>query len=167
MCTLHVIRLRGPWEFVPLAEFVEPVTAESCRVVESTADLPPAGRLQMPGDWGASLGVAFRGRVEFRRRFGRPTGIDGGERVWLVCDGADAWAKLTLNGEPLGHVAGPAEAAEFDVTGLLRERNELAAVVECPRRAADGACLDRGPRADLPGGLIGEVRLEIRGLTAT
>jgi beta-galactosidase/beta-glucuronidase len=116
----------------------------------------------MPADWGEALGSEFRGRVEYRRRFGCPTGIGEGQRVWLVCDGADAWAALSLNGQPLGDVEGPATPSEFDVTVRLQERNEIAATVECPRRTADGQYVERGERASLPGGLIGETRLEIR-----
>ncbi len=169
MSTLHAIRLRGPWDYVPLAAFVERDVGDVSDIgdagalVESTVDLPPAGRMAMPADWGESLGCAFRGRVAYRRRFGQPTGVESAERVWLVCDGAEAWATLTVNGERLGDVNGPASRSEFDVTALLRERNELTATVECPRRTADGRFADRGERSALPGGLVGEVRLEIRG----
>ncbi|MEX2188410.1 MAG: hypothetical protein WD875_16500 [Pirellulales bacterium] len=162
MSTLHVIRLRGPWQFTPLARFVAESSGDSVRLVESTDGLPPSGQLQMPADWSELLGREFRGRVEYRRRFGRPTGIDSGRRVWLVCDGADAWAALTLNGQRLGDVDGPAARAEFDITERLQERNEITATVECPRRTDDGQGVDRGNRTSLPGGLIGETRLEIR-----
>jgi beta-galactosidase/beta-glucuronidase len=138
MSTLHVIRLRGPWEYT-----VEAISSAS----NETAELPPAGRLTMPTDWSESLGDAFRGRVAYRRRFGKPTNLASDERVWLVCDGAAARAALELNRQSLGDVSGPKMPTEFDVTDLLGDRNELVAVVESLKEV---------------GGLTGEVRLEIR-----
>jgi beta-galactosidase/beta-glucuronidase len=143
MSTPHVIRLRGPWEYT--------VEARSSASSETT-ELPPTGRVTMPTDWAASLGDAFRGRVAYRRRFGKPTNLASNERVWLVCDGATARAAIELNGQSLGEVSGPSMSAEFDVTELLAERNEaerneLVAVVESVNEV---------------GGLTGEVRLEIR-----
>lgn len=168
MSTLHVIRLRGPWDYTPLARFVDGGDAAIPSVeplVESAADLPPSGRVRMPCDWAESLGAGFRGRVAFRRRFGRPTGIDDGQRVWLVCEGANARATLVLNGEPLGEVSGPSAPSEFDVTARLHERNELTATVEFPHPTGGLANCDEGA-ATLVGGLTGEVRLEIRAAVA-
>jgi hypothetical protein len=110
----------------------------------------------MPTDWGASLGGGFLGRVRYVRRFNQPSGIKPAVQVWLVFDGADARADVTLNDRPLGRVEG-ASRAEFDVTSLLRQHNVVTAVVE------KGPADDRGDRVHLPGGLIGEVRLEFRG----
>jgi beta-galactosidase/beta-glucuronidase len=138
MSTPHVIRLRGPWEYT--------VEARSSASSETT-ELPPTGRVTMPTDWAASLGDAFRGRVAYRRRFGKPTNLESNESVWLVCDGATARATLELNSQALGDVLGPNSPVAFDVTPLLGERNELAAVVESLHEV---------------GGLTGEVRLEIR-----
>lgn len=146
MSTLHVIRLRGPWEYVVEARFLA-AADRAAGATESTSDLPLPGRAAMPACWANSLGPDFRGRVSYRRPFGKPTGITPAERIWLVCDGADPQASLTLNDEPLGTIDGPASPAEFDVTDRLRERNVLVAIVES---------------ADRAGGLTGEVRLEIR-----
>jgi beta-galactosidase/beta-glucuronidase len=122
----------------------------------------------MPADWGQSLGADFRGCVRYRRPFHGPTGLtpDLYLKVWLVLEGADARATVTLNGQPLGIVPGPDCQTEFDVTTMLQEQNELIVVVECP--ACDGdRPLPRTPdRQQRPGGLIGEVRLEIRGQDA-
>lgn len=56
------------------------------------------------------------------RRFNRPTGIDGGQRVWLAWDGSanDAW----LNEERLDEYqhCGP---SRFDVTQRLEPSNVL------------------------------------------
>jgi beta-galactosidase/beta-glucuronidase len=146
MSTLHTIRLRGPWEYTVQSR-IEGASDAASALVESNSNLPPSGRIVMPATWAESLGPEFRGRVEYRRRFGRPTGITPNESVWLVCDGAEASAAFSLNGDLLGSTAGPDSPAEFDVTTRLTERNELVAVVECTHCA---------------GGLTGEVRLEIR-----
>lgn len=52
------------------------------------------------------------------RRFNKPTGLDGGERVWLVWDGAVESAEL--NGEPLD-----VTPTRHDVTDRLRLANEM------------------------------------------
>lgn len=52
-----------------------------------------------------------------RRRFHKPTGLDAGQRVWLV---ADRWPDvLTLNGNELG------AGLRHDVTDRLAPSNEL------------------------------------------
>lgn len=105
----------------------------------------------MPATWAASLGADFRGRVAYLRRFGKPTNLSPTEQVWLVCEGAAEHASLAVNGHQLGSVTGPNSLAEFDVTTLLGERNELVATVESNQAT---------------GGLTGEVRLEIREASA-
>ena len=60
MPDMHVIRLRGPWEYEPLAHTF--IAADGTRH-ESTESLPPRGRVHLPADWGTTLGPEFRGRV--------------------------------------------------------------------------------------------------------
>jgi hypothetical protein len=113
----HRIRLRGPWD------------------VELGG--PPA-RVTMPASWGD-----FAGRAVYRRRFGYPGRIDSFERVWLTFRQVADHAEVTLNGSLVGVCD---RAGEFEVTPLLRPRNELVVEVE------------GGPG----GGLVGEVALEVR-----
>ena len=54
------------------------------------------------------------------RRFNKPTGLDGGERVWIAWDGAVESAEL--NGDPLTVSLSP---NRHDVTDRLRLTNEL------------------------------------------
>ncbi|HEX4142103.1 MAG TPA: hypothetical protein VHY91_01025 [Pirellulales bacterium] len=153
----HVIRLRGPWQYEPLAQWI--LDAEGTqRTVEP---LPPAGRMVMPADWSEPLGRDFRGRVRFLRSFGRPTRLEPDEQVWLVCDGVDLTGWALLNGEQLGPLPGFRQPASFDVTSRLKERNELAIDVELPPLSYDDEQQLRPDRAGLAGGVIGEVRLEI------
>ena len=87
---------------------------------------------------------AAAGRVRLRRRFGRPTGLESGDVVWLVVEGAAPPGVVTLNGHQLGE-AGQGTPGRFDVTDHLAERNCVTIEVDLP---------DAGPP-------LGEVRLEI------
>lgn len=131
----HRIRLRGPWEYEPLARREPP-----------TGDLPPAGRMVLPCRWREGGLGDFVGRVRFRRRFGYPGRIDPHERVWLTFAGVDATTEVSLNGRFLGRHEGASEPFEFEVTSLLQPRNELMVEVESAGN----------------GGLWGEVAMEIR-----
>ena len=164
----HSIRLRGPWDYEPLARSA-PASALEAGAESGQSEpadlepvLPPPGRVKMPTDWGDSLGAEFFGRVRYCRRFNRPRGLEPHESVWLVLDGADGWADISLNGEPLGRAGGYALAARFDVTESLAERNELIVDVTLPHPDAAGEQALRAGCENLPGGLVGEVRLEIR-----
>jgi hypothetical protein len=84
--------------------------------------------------------------VRLGRRFGIPRQIDAHERVWLTLGGVESRTKIWLNGQSLGEHGGAAAPLEFEITSLLKERNELVVEVE-------------GSSA---GGLWGEVALEIR-----
>jgi beta-galactosidase/beta-glucuronidase len=155
----HVIRLRGPWEYEPLARVS--IAADGSRS-ESTAELPPAGRVHLPADWGTTLGMTFRGRVRYTRRFGLPTNLEPHEQVWLEIDGVDYFGTVSLNGRSLGDVVGYRSAREFDIRNVLTERNLLTLEVELPAYGPGAAAPGRPNREHLPGGPIGEVRLEIR-----
>ncbi len=121
----HLIRLRGPWQYSPLVCFGD-------------GPLPPPGGVELPTDWGATLGECFRGRVRYERNFNSPTNLDPHERVWLVIDGADARADVSLNGDPLGAVEGYALSAEWDITEKLGPRNTLSIEVEQLDAASQG-----------------------------
>jgi hypothetical protein len=101
----------------------------------------------MPCRWHESGLAGFAGRVRYRRRFGYPGRIDEVERVWLTFAGANDSVVVTLNEVQLGRVEQACEPFEFEVTQLMRPRNEL--LVEVSGTA---------PSA----GLWGEVALEIR-----
>ncbi len=75
-------------------------------------------------------------------------------------EGANARAVAVLNGQRLGEVVGASKPARFDVTAVLSSHNTLEVDVSLDRAAFGDSAL-RGPRAGAPGGLVGEVRLEI------
>jgi hypothetical protein len=102
----------------------------------------------MPCDWSASLGHDFRGRVRYLRRFGRPGFPEPYEQIWIVFNGVRSRASVSLNGDPLGELQAD-DPGNFEVTNRLEFRNILEVIVEHPAQTPD------------PGGLIGEVHLEI------
>lgn len=132
---MHTIRLRGPWHF---------------EVVRAAADSPPplaaSGRVTMPADWEASLGADFRGTVRYRRVFHRPTNLAPDDRVVLMFSEVRGALSAWLSGQPLASLA--SDERWFDITSLLSDSCELIAEITH----------DAGPG---PGGLVGEVRLEI------
>jgi hypothetical protein len=158
----HIIRLRGPWELQPLTQWRRGADGP---LLEVNDPLPPGGRLEMPSDWSPLLGADYYGRVRHRRRFGRPTGLDSGQIVWLVCDGAAGAANVALNGAPLGALLGPTTPVRFDVTDRLLARNEL--VIDVEFLAIDTASIETAKQSSAVGpncgGLTGDVRLEIVG----
>lgn len=153
----HVIRLRGPWEF-EVIERAAPADGAECGDPAASR----SGKVKLPCDWSEALGRTFRGKVRYRRRFNRPSGLDPHERVWLIVEGVDAFGAAALNGRALGEVRGYALPARFDVTDLLGQANELLLEVELPSAMHDASAPLRPGREDLAGGPIGEVRLEIR-----
>lgn len=105
----------------------------------------------MPGTWRSVFGDAA-GTVRFRRRFGCPTNLDANERVILVFDGIAGTGKICLNDHLLGKIPPDCEAAEYEITPILKStRNEVVAELH----------FDPGS-SDKPGGLWGPVALEIR-----
>jgi hypothetical protein len=140
----HRIRLRGPWDCQPL---VRVTVTRKGEVATKYGPLPPPCRMTLPCRWRDGGLGDFAGHVRFCRRFGYPGRIDSWERVWLTFAGVDEAAEVWLNGQLLGRCEGADSPFEFEVTELLRARNELVAVVEAP--AGNG-------------GLWGEVALEVR-----
>jgi hypothetical protein len=131
----HRIRLRGPWEYE--------LVAESSRLPES---LPARGRMTMPCRWGQGGLPGYAGRVCFRRSFSWPGRLEVYERLWLTFAGIHAAAEVWLNGQALGRQDQPGPF-EFEVTSIIRLRNEMVVEVEAP---------------DDSGGLWGEIALEVR-----
>lgn len=109
----------------------------------------------MPADWSALLGGDFLGRVRYRRTFQKPTGLDSGERVFLVVEGPQSRGEVTLSRELIGDVA-RGERLRVDITERLEDHNTLEIEVEHPAGGTGDDASALGP-----GGLVGEVRLEI------
>lgn len=79
------------------------------------------------------------------RRFGRPAGLEAGDRIWLVARGAGP-VGLECNGVVLPAAAEAAAERRHDITPLLRQRNELV-LVPAPGGSSAGAARLAGPLA--------------------
>src|SRR5689334_15161480 len=109
---MHTIRLRGPWEYSVLSRWLARGTEES------TEPLPADGKLEMPADWGATLGSDFRGRVRYRRRFGYPTGLQAEDKIDLVFERVNASGRVWLNDVLIGEIPSGGQPAKFSVRQL-------------------------------------------------
>ena len=118
-------------------------------------DYPSECRLHSPSDWGDWLGHSFRGRVEYRRRFGLPTQLDPDQAVWLVFEAVDFEASISLNEKELGTMQLGDDPFRVEIGNRMQKSNHLKVVIDLPAEA------DRGERNSMAGGLIGSVRLEI------
>jgi len=175
MQDVHAIRLGGPWRLEPTGRFL-PADVGLPRLVAE--DLPEAQTAKMPADWSSVCGPEYCGQVRYTRRFHKPQGLEDREAVWLVVEPARSHAEVWLNGQRLGELSCADSRLRVDVTKLLIDFNELAIVVthpavENPVENPVDKPVDKPSRVDKlnravhsalapePGGLVGEVRLEI------
>ena len=135
---MHHIRLRTPW---------------TLEILEQTSLSTPALKFhrtaEVPGDWSALLGAAFRGRVRYTRSFNSPTCLQAGQRIWLVLEGVTGEAEVRLGDRLLGVATPTACPSRYNISNDLQHRNLLSIDITQPSEASP------------PGGLTGEVRLEI------
>ena len=154
---MHTIRLRGPWQLEPVFRYVRRADGELAR---SDHSLPSAAKQQMPADWSAVLGDDYLGRVRYVRPFNAPPGLVPEERVWLVVEPQRSEARVMLSEETLGVVTAEGPAARFNITHLLSAHNRLEIFVDHPL-VVEGHAMTDDAESPAPGGLVGEVRLEI------
>jgi hypothetical protein len=154
---IHVIRLRGPWQLEPIEQYLR---RDDGRFQRTNSGLPHSGRSTMPADWSGLLGRDFFGRVRYHRIFQMPTGLESGAPVWLVVEPPRSRGVVALGGRLLGEAVWGGPPARFKITERLEEHNRLEIIVEHP--ALDAAVPgDDDDFQSRPGGLVGEVRLEI------
>ena len=154
---MHTIRLRGPWQLEPLERYVQ---CNDGRFQSDTVGLPANERWTMPADWSETMGPGFLGVVRHRRTFQRPSNLGPGAKVWLVIEPPRSYGLVRLGGRPLGEVEFGGSPARFEITAHLADRNTLEIDVAHPALDDDWIPPDDGS-IHIPGGLIGEVRLEI------
>lgn len=83
----------------------------------------------------------------WRRKFGRPAGLDPETEVWLVVENARGPLSVRLNGELLGRVCGQGGSGRFQVADRLLARNEVAIVAESLSATAEA--IEPRPPADV------------------
>ena len=108
--------------------------------------------------WEPPAPAATDGRVLWTRRFGRPGGLEPGDRVLLVVTQPTVAAELVVNAVRLPLLSAGEGRWEQDITPLLRVRNELLVRVAVPV-GGDTVHGQQG-RGRLPA-VIGTVALEI------
>jgi hypothetical protein len=115
--SIHTIRLRGPWQ------------------AETSAGV---GELSLPGPLPGWIFAAGRPEtpetILLRRQFNRPTGLEG-QRVDLVIAACSLPIQVVLNGHRLPQQTVEAVAQRWEITPLLRPRNELQVELDCPTPA--------------------------------
>ncbi|MBL7201769.1 MAG: glycoside hydrolase family 2 protein [Anaerolineae bacterium] len=121
-------------------------------------DLMAAGRIPDPfvGDNEKRVTWVAESDWEYQRAFAVDPALLAQERVYLVCDGLDTLAEVTLNGHLLGETANMFRQYSWEVKSLLAEgENELSILFRspiqyvAPRQAARPL---RGVTQAIPGG---------------
>ena len=126
---MHTIRLRGPWQVEPLERYVLQPDGGYER---STSELPAAAQMTMPADWAAVLGPRFLGARALSRNFQKPTGLESGERVWLVVEAPRSRGIVRAKPQALGCVRFGGQPGGLILRNLLEDHNRLEIVVEHP-----------------------------------
>lgn len=153
---MHTIRLRGPWQFTPLATTYWSDSAES---QETGIEVPPPGTMKIPNDWSDTLGDSFHGKVLFQRYFHKPTGLEQGDLVQITLTEVNALATVFLNHEAIGTGDVSQGKSTFEVTDKLELRNLLEVIIDFPALDAKSAPLNT--IEGRTGGITGEVQIEI------
>ncbi len=85
--------------------------------------------IRLRGHWDAEP-IEGSQATRWTRRFGRPTGLESGARVWLCLQPGVGILSWRLN-DSVAHVVDAAHAAQrFDITDQLQPRNRLEVLVE-------------------------------------
>ncbi len=146
--------LTGAWQFrqAGTAEWL-PATVPG----GAHTDLLALGRIPDPfvGDNERRVQWVAEAGWHYRTTFAAGDALRQRQRVWLVADGLDTLATVTLNGHALGQTDNMFRQYRWDVTALLQDHNELAIDFASPVRAAAVAQAARplaGVSQAIPGG---------------
>jgi beta-mannosidase len=131
---MHVHGLSGDWQFRQ-AGTDEWLPATVPGGVHT--DLMASGRIPDPfvGDNETRVQWVAEQDWEYRHSFICPPELLADDKVWLVCDGLDTLATVTLNGQEVGRAANMFRQYRWEVKPLLRPgNNELAIHFASPVR---------------------------------
>lgn len=117
---MKAVDLAGPWELAPVENF--PVSAD---------DIKDWFSMDVPSHWQQhpELGTVS-GKVIYRKYFSLRRKKTATYR--LVFPGIFYWSTVYLNGKRLGGHEGYFNAQQYDVTELLKSKNEIVVHVDCP-----------------------------------
>ena len=130
---MHIQSLCGDWQF---RQAHTDSSWSSARVPGSVhTDLLAVDHIPDPfvGDNEKRVQWVAERDWEYRRVFVADPELLSEGRIYLVCDGLDTLAVVTLNGQPLGETDNMFRQYRWDVTALLREgENELVILFRSP-----------------------------------
>lgn len=170
MARRTTLDLSGPWRAAATGD-----DDLHARYAEEALDDSGWEVVPVPGHWSSTEAFTDHdGPLAYRTRFdGAACRPDDGDRSFLVLEGVMAAADVWLDGTYLGDTSGYAVPHWFEVTGLVRERDEHLLALEVARdpvgtgRTRDltgalgrSALLGRGPN---PGGIWRPVLLHTTG----
>ncbi|MBA63914.1 MAG: hypothetical protein CMJ76_16285 [Planctomycetaceae bacterium] len=153
---MHIIRLRGPWQYTPIATTRWTKNQQS---EETGTEVPKPGTMKIPCDWADSLGPDFRGKVLFQRHFHKPSGLDENDTVRIYIEQVNALADIFLNHEAIGSASVEEGSTFFPIEDKLEQYNLLEIIVDFPLVNDQSGQLVTNE--DLSGGITGEIQLEI------
>jgi len=116
--------------------------------------------IQLGAAWEPPAPASADGWVVWTRRFGRPAGLEPGDRVLLVVRQPVASAGMAVNTVNLPPLSGGAGRWVEDITPLLLDRNELRITVAAASVIEHAPASGPHGRGPLPSA-IGIVALEI------
>lgn len=126
--------LNGTWEFSQIGK-EEWLPGEVPGGVHT--DLLRLGRIPDPFVGENELEVVWVTEAdwEYRRSFTPEAALLAQERVYLVCEGLDTLAEVSLNGQPVGETRNMFRPYEWEITSLLRPgENQIAVRFRSPVR---------------------------------
>jgi beta-mannosidase len=129
---MHIHSLTGAWQFRQAGtEQWLPATVPG----GVHTDLLALGRIPDPfvGDNERRVQWVAEADWEYRHQFAVKPELLRQPRIWLVCDGLDTLATVSLNGHELGHAANMFRRYRWDVKPLLKaDENQLRIVFDSP-----------------------------------
>ncbi len=146
---IHTIRLHGPWVAKVLAVF-----DGNCDV-----DIDHEFKVKVPLQWESWPLSNFRGQIEFRRNFNRPTGLEPDQPVWLVIEQAGIDGKVYLNDREIGGLVKVRPQAKLEPNSLESDlRVDVGSLLELSNLIR----FETDMVGQQSGELIASVRLEIQ-----
>jgi hypothetical protein len=128
----HLIRLHGPWSVRPL-ENPRFGAARQCTLEtdDGSSSSDSLQTIAFPQDWKAWC-VSFLKTatekfptIELSRRFGLPTGLADGQKIWLTFEIEDCRGTVWLNDQELGTIRLEDRLIRFAIGKSLLARNQL------------------------------------------